>query len=55
MSNESGNLIISILNTLAKCTHLSASYHMSCGHHYHWHNENLKNDIGIIGDGMGIY
>ena len=25
-----------------------------CGHHYHYHNKILKNDIGTIGDGMGI-
>ena len=25
-----------------------------CGHHYHYHNKNLKNDIATIGDGMGI-
>ena len=28
-------------------------YHMNCGHH-HQHNENLKNNTGIIGDSMGI-
>ena len=25
---------------------------MNCGHHYHWHNKYLRNDIGITGDGM---
>ena len=34
-------------------THLSASYHMNCGHN-HRHSKNLKNTKGIIGDGIGI-
>ena len=30
------------------------SYYVNSGHHYYWHNKNLKNRIGIIGDGIGI-
>jgi len=29
-------------------------HHMQCGHYYHWHNKNYKNNKGIIGDDMGI-
>ena len=27
---------------------------MNYGYHYHWHNKNIKNNIGITDDGMGI-
>ena len=30
------------------------SYYTHCGHHYNWHNKNLKNNTGTTGDGMGI-
>lgn len=34
------------------CT--SYNVHMNCGHHYCWHDKNLNNNKGIVGDDIGI-
>ena len=41
-------LKISIFTTHTKCIHLSASYYIYSGHHYHW-QYSLKNNVQYLG------
>ena len=35
-------LMLDVLHSFINC-------YVNCEHHYHWHNENLKNNMGMIG------
>ena len=34
-------MMLNVLYSFINC-------YVNCEHHYHWHNENLKNNMGII-------